>query len=231
MKSQAPVIDYAIDFDASQIKTAARLYDEAFGEKFALAIHSHHDRQALFEGGFVSRFAIAASVNTKLIGLAGLHTPDSSLTGGIGVGMILTQLGVVRGLWAIVVFSLYERKPTAGQLLMDGIAVHQDYRGYGIGTQLLRNVVDYARQNGFQTIRLDVIDTNPGARRLYERQGFIPVRIEKFPWLRDGCLASVALSRWNYGLRRQPDQYIEPRKTSTGWGFGGRDMITCNVSR
>ena len=22
-----------------------------------------------------------------------------------------------------------------------------------------------------------------------------------------------------------------PRKTSTGWGFGGRDMITCNVSR
>ena len=22
-----------------------------------------------------------------------------------------------------------------------------------------------------------------------------------------------------------------PRKTSTGWGFGGRDMISCNVSR
>ena len=30
---------------------------------------------------------------------------------------------------------------------------------------------------------------------------------------------------------RIPVVLREPRKTSTGWGFGGRDMISCNVSR
>ena len=67
---------------------------------------------------------------------------------------------------------------------MDGIAVDQDYRGRGIGSQLLRRIIDYARDNGFESVRLDVIDTNPGARRLYERVGFIAVREDKFPYLR-----------------------------------------------
>ena len=67
---------------------------------------------------------------------------------------------------------------------MDGIAVHKDYRGLGIGSQLLNGVVNHAREHGFATVRLDVIETNPGAKRLYERSGFIPVRTERFPYLR-----------------------------------------------
>ena len=37
---------------------------------------------------------------------------------------------------------------------------------------------------GVGMVRLDVIDTNHGAQRLYERSGFVPLRIEKFPYLR-----------------------------------------------
>lgn len=67
---------------------------------------------------------------------------------------------------------------------MDGIAVQEDYRGNGIGGLLLQNVLDYAKQNDFTSIRLDVIDDNPDAQRLYERWGFNPIRTQKFPYLR-----------------------------------------------
>ena len=67
---------------------------------------------------------------------------------------------------------------------MDGISVHRDYRGRGIGSRLLREPAAYARRNGFRSIRLNVIDTNSSARRLYERQGFAAVRAENFPFLR-----------------------------------------------
>ncbi len=182
--SQELNVVYRIGLEKGQLNRAAELYDEAFGKKFAVAITSRQDRLRLYESAFVGSFALTASLESKLVGLAGFHTPDGSLTGGITAGVLLTQLGVFRGLRAIAIFSLYERKPKPGQLLMDGIAVHRDYRGHGIGSRLLRKIVDYARQNGFATIRLDVIDTNPGARRLYERRGFIPVRSERFPFLR-----------------------------------------------
>ena len=79
---------------------------------------------------------------------------------------------------------LYERKPKEGQLLMDGIAVRQDARGRGIGTRLLDEFKAYGREHGYANIRLDVIDTNPGARRLYERLGFVATKTEHFEYLR-----------------------------------------------
>ena len=177
-------VSYTIGLAPSQFASAARLYDEAFGSKFARAIGSRSDRLTLFESTFAGEFAVAAHVGSELVGLAGFHTPAGSLTGRIDVRVLLTRLGLLRGLRAIAVFGLYDRKPKPGELLMDGIAVDETYRGQRVGSGLLTRLVDYARGNGFETIRLDVIDTNPGARRLYERRGFVPVRTERFPVLR-----------------------------------------------
>ena len=182
--SQDLKIDYRLGLNRDQLEAAAELYDEAFGKKFAVAIKSRQDRLKLYESTFNGKFALSASVEAKLVGLAGFHTTGGSLTGGITPSVLLTRLGFFRGLRATLIFSLYERKPTPGQLLMDGIAVRSDYRGHGIGSQLLQELQDYARRNGFANIRLDVIDTNPGARRLYERLGFVAVRTERFPFLR-----------------------------------------------
>jgi len=80
--------------------------------------------------------------------------------------------------------GLFERSPRQGELLMDGITVSADYRGQGVGTQLFDALVDYAKENGYQAIRLDVIDTNPHARRLYDRLGFVAERTNNFEVLR-----------------------------------------------
>jgi GNAT superfamily N-acetyltransferase len=168
---------------------AARLYDEVFHRKFSVAIGNPQKRRTLLAESLQLEYAAAAISGGRLVGLAGFHTRRGALTGGMNAGLLLDRLGTLGGLWAAMIFSLYERQPKASELLMDGIAVRKDMRGNGIGTHLLNDLKHYARENGFRTIRLDVIDTNPDAGRLYERQGFVATRTERF-----GCL------RWLLGF-------------------------------
>lgn len=60
---------------------------------------------------------------------------------------------------------------------MDGIFVAERARGQGVGTLLLRAIKRKAEQQGFAQVRLGVIDTNPRARQLSERQGFRAVAV------------------------------------------------------
>ena len=163
---------------------AASLYDEAFGSKFSLAVRSDQKRVSLLEDCFLPEYAIVAMTDNKLIGIAGFHTPNGSLTGGVTYSYLVSRLGFLKGNWAALIFSLYERKPASGELLMDGIAVHSNFRGKGIGSKLLDAIARYASENKYDRIRLDVINTNPGARKLYERKGFKAVKTEEFPYLR-----------------------------------------------
>ncbi len=55
---------------------------------------------------------------------------------------------------------------------MDGICVDASAQGKGVGTLLLNAVFDAAKARGLAKVTLDVIDSNPRARALYERVGF-----------------------------------------------------------
>lgn len=52
------------------------------------------------------------------------------------------------------------------------LAILPDYRGRGIGRQLLRSVESKARQLGCGKLTLEVVEHNAPARRLYARVGF-----------------------------------------------------------
>ena len=58
------------------------------------------------------------------------------------------------------------------------IALLPEYRGRGVGTQLLERMIDEARQQhpALAALSLSVSRDNP-ARRLYERLGFIAISI------------------------------------------------------
>lgn len=164
--------------------SAATLYDEAFGQKFSVAIRSDRKRLSLLESCFVPEFAIVALSGNKLVGIAGFHTPKGSLTAGITYSNLVSRLGFFEGTWAALIFSLYERKPIPGELLMDGIVVHRGFREKGIGSKLLDEVARYASEHRYDRVRLDVIDTNPRAKTLYEQKGFQAVKTEEYPYLR-----------------------------------------------
>ena len=166
------------------LSDAAALYDKAFGQKFSVAVKSVKKRQSLLKSAFVSDYAIVALCNDELVGMAGFHTQQGSLTAGLQYNDLLSRLGFFAGNWAALIFSLYERAVKPNELLMDGIAVRGDFRGQGVGSQLLDALAAYATEQHYDHIRLDVIDINPGARRLYERKGFQAISTESFPYLK-----------------------------------------------
>lgn len=177
-------IIYQIGLPAKFRSSAVRLYDEAFGKKFSVAVRSDKNRLHLLSDCFILEYAIVAISENKLIGIAGFHAPSGSLTGGITYSELLLQLGYIKGNWAALIFSLYERKPAPGELIMDGIAVQADDRGKGVGSRLLEEIAKYAKKHKFNRVRLDVIDINEKAKKLYERKGFEVVKTEYFPYLR-----------------------------------------------
>lgn len=64
-----------------------------------------------------------------------------------------------------------EDETRAGELYIDSLAVHPDYRGRGIAQSLLERVVNRAKdQQMLATLLVD--PENPRAKALYERSGF-----------------------------------------------------------
>lgn len=62
-----------------------------------------------------------------------------------------------------------------------GIAVIENHRGVGIGTRLLKTLIDKAKADGYPSISLSV-DYRNIALRLYKREGFVKVRSSHFSW-------------------------------------------------
>lgn len=162
---------------------AAELYWEAFGRKLGPALNPPEKAVPFIATHLDPDRAVCALLDGRLVGLAGYQLEGRSLTGG-SAGAVLRAYGRVRGLPRLLLLALFERRPAPGQLVMDGIAVDARMRGRGVGSLLLDEVAALAAEAGCREIRLDVIDTNPRARALYERRGFTAVRTEHTPYLR-----------------------------------------------
>ncbi len=51
---------------------------------------------------------------------------------------------------------------------------HPGTRGRGVADLLVTDVLSWARENGWPSVSLRVADGNDAARRLFERNGFVP---------------------------------------------------------
>jgi ribosomal-protein-alanine N-acetyltransferase len=58
------------------------------------------------------------------------------------------------------------------EIHINNVAVLPEYRGRGMGSAVLRHVLQEARRLGASRATLEVRGSNTGARRLYERLGF-----------------------------------------------------------
>jgi GNAT superfamily N-acetyltransferase len=114
---------------------------------------------------------VARASDGQLLGVAGYKTPKSAFVA-IDFDCLKRHFGIVGAISRGTILSLLDRHPEAGTLLMDGIFVAERARGQGVGALLIGAIKQKARENGCPYVRLDVIDTNPRARQLYEREGF-----------------------------------------------------------
>ncbi|MEL6641804.1 MAG: GNAT family N-acetyltransferase [Pseudomonadota bacterium] len=151
---------------------AAALYWEAFGEKLGRVMGPHDKALAFIRRVLDPTHAISAvGPSGELLGVAGFKTHESALVGGSFEDMTAIY-GWIGSVWRAVLVSFLERDTENERFLMDGIFVAPEARGKGVGSALLNGIMEEARKRGFESVRLDVIDTNPRARALYERHGF-----------------------------------------------------------
>ena len=75
---------------------------------------------------------------------------------------------------AVVGYVVADTVPNAGRTLghVKDIAVHPDYRGRGIGAQLLGSALTAMREKRASRVKLEVRESNDSAIRLYRRFGF-----------------------------------------------------------
>lgn len=173
-------------FSARERAHVARLYWQAFGAKLGRVMGPDDRALGFFETVLNPDFALVArDADGNLLGLAGYKTTDGGLVEGS-----FTQMAQAYGwggaVWRAAVLSVLERDVQLGVFQMDGIFVDQAARGMGVGTALLGAVAREAAQRGLASVQLDVIDTNPRAKALYERVGFRAVNTEStgpFRWV------------------------------------------------
>jgi len=79
-----------------------------------------------------------------------------------------------------------------------GMSVHEDWRGRGVGTALIKCAVDWAERSGeFEKIVLNVFSGNDAAIRLYQKAGFvIEGRLVRQVALPDGFEDLVLMSKF-----------------------------------
>ena len=114
---------------------------------------------------------IVALDGEEIVGIAGLKYNGSGFFASDRRGFLKHYgplVGRVRaGLWASV-----QTNPRPHQLLLDGLRVLVHLRNRGIGTALLEAVHQRAGELDKTEVILEVVDTNPRAKELYERFGY-----------------------------------------------------------
>jgi len=177
-------------------RVAATLYWEAFGRKLGWALGPDERAIEFLSANLDNDRAVCAMLDGDLVGVAGFKHQGRAMTGG-GLSDILSTYGWIRGLPRAAFLAVLERNPLADTMVMDGIAVDSRYRGLGAGARLLDETVSIASGFGYRFVRLDVVDTNPRAKALYERNGFLAAETERTPYLRKlmGFSASTTMVR------------------------------------
>ncbi|WP_424985936.1 GNAT family N-acetyltransferase [Microbulbifer sp. S227A] len=163
---------------------AARLFWQAFRGKLGRIMWPEQRALGFIGGNLDPQFALAArDHHGTLLGLAGFKDRNGALLGG-DFRSLAASYGWFGAFWRGALLELLERDIEPDVLLMDGIFVSQAARGRGIGTALLRAICDTARARNLSAVRLDVIDTNPRARALYAREGFVEIDTQDIGLLR-----------------------------------------------
>ena len=165
-------------------RRAGELYYEAFRQKFEPVMGSPEHGVAILEKSLIPEQAIVALHQDQLVGVSGLQYGGRCFVDA-RVSAFVHEFGWVWGLFKFAQFVLFfAQRERKGEIIIDGFVVRASMRGKGIGTRLLEAVFDFAQANGFEAVSLQVVDTNPGARRLYERMGFVPTKTRNYPYLR-----------------------------------------------
>lgn len=110
------------------------------------------------------------------------------LEGRLAAGMILTQ-GTDKTYgeppWRV-------DAPDEETAVIHTLGVSPAFSGRGLALQMIEGAVTLAREKGWRALRLDVLEDNVPAQRLYQRAGFVYIETKQI-WYKSTGLASFLL--------------------------------------
>ena len=176
----------------------ARMYFDIFSRKLG-AVLGRRAAVAMIADHIIADRIIVALDREEIVGIAGLKYDGKGFFAPDRRGF-LKHYGPLAGRVRAGLWSSVQTNPRPHQLLLDGLGVQADFRNRGIGTALLEAVDRRARELDKTEVVLEVVDTNPRARSLYERFGYRTVLTTR-RWM----FRLAGFSAANLMLRRLPD--------------------------
>lgn len=161
----------------------AKMYYHAFIKKFSsLWLFAKNEAQAVTVLRQSLRYENGLYVlsNNRVLGFVGLEKGDSFFAP-LKYSAFLEAFGFLSATWRYVAYGIYrlfhgDIKNDAVHI--DPIVVSSDARGMGIGTKLFEAAFELTKRLNRKKVILEVVDTNPKAKKLYERLGFQVVKEE-----------------------------------------------------
>ncbi|RWR11430.1 GNAT family N-acetyltransferase [Sinirhodobacter populi] len=154
-------------------RAAAELYWQAFGAKLGPVMGPRERALAFIERVMDSDHVLSAwDGSGRLLGVIGFRSSHGAFVGGTTEDLDAVY-GPFGGLWRKLALSVLGTDLPGGVLAVDGLVVVDDARGTGIGAALIEALSREARDRGYRSLQLEVVDGNDRARALYERLGFL----------------------------------------------------------
>jgi len=148
----------------------AAMYLDIFSRKL-YAVLGRRAALSLIADHISADRVIVATNGDEIVGIAGLKYDGNGFFSPDRRGF-LKYYGPLVSRVRAALWTSVQTIPRPHQLLLDGLGVKAELRGHGIGTSLLEAVDRRARELDKTEVILEVVDTNPRARALYERSGY-----------------------------------------------------------
>lgn len=172
----------------------AQLYWMAFERKLTPLLAPPARAVPLIAAHLDCTAALVARSAEGVCGVVGFHHERRRLIR-LPYRALIQTFGWFAGTRRYLLGALLSRAPRTGELLLDGITVAPEWRSQGVGTRLLEAIAAFGRRQGYHVLRLEVVDTNPAARRLYERMGFTPGATAHYPFMQPFGFTAVTTMR------------------------------------
>lgn len=183
---------------------AARVHHAAFREKYR-EILGDDDRAVEFWRRVFNDDGCTLAVDEGADDVLGVMvTTDAQVPVAVGEWAAAREVyGAVRGSWRGLLLRLARDQAGPNELLIAFLSVSPQARGRGVGGVLLTFAEQLARVRGRDRLTLEVVDTNPRAKALYERSGFQTYATRRLP---PGLRRYMGFSAYDKMVRPVPAQ-------------------------
>jgi ribosomal protein S18 acetylase RimI-like enzyme len=154
----------------------------AFEQKIRALIKSKEKALAIYNKSLKNDQVFYALLDGNVVGLIGLQYKNRTFLE-FKYRDLRKYFNPLQSYFIYKIYKLTSPKIKDDVLRIDSIAVDKSFRNLGIGTQLINKVFEFAKNKGFKKVILEVINTNPKAKGLYERIGFKEKKIVRYYFL------------------------------------------------